>query len=49
MAVLQEAHLAADGGRYRHRYLDPTNGLKLGTLVVELGKSWKKLKRRATP
>ena len=34
--------------RVRCRYLHPTNGQKLVTPVVELGKSWKKL-RRATP
>ena len=27
--------------------LHPTIGLKLGTSVVELGKGWKKLRRRA--
>lgn len=27
----------------RGTYLHPNNGLKLGTLVVELGKWWKKL------
>ena len=31
------------------RYLYPTNGLKSGTPVVELGKDWKKLRRSATP
>jgi hypothetical protein len=30
------------------RYLHPTNGQKMVTPVVELGKSWKKLRRRAT-
>jgi len=33
----------------RHRYLNPMNGLKSGTLVVKLGKGWKKLRTRATP
>ena len=28
-------------------YLHPTNGQKLVTTVVELGKSWKKLRRNA--
>ena len=32
--------------RVRCRYLHPTNGQKLLTPVVELGKSWKKLRRR---
>ena len=32
----------------RCRYLHPTNGQKLETPVVELGKSWKKLKRKVT-
>ena len=26
-----------------------TNGLKSGTTVVDLGRGWKKLRRRATP
>jgi hypothetical protein len=30
------------------RYLHPTNGQKLLTPVVELGKSWKNLRRRVT-
>ena len=30
------------------KYLHPTNGLKLG-IPVELGKGWKKLRRRVTP
>jgi hypothetical protein len=34
--------------RIRCRYLHPTNEQKLLTLVVELRKSWKKLRRRAT-
>ena len=34
--------------RVRCRYLHPINGQKLLTLVVELGKRWKKLRRRAT-
>ena len=32
----------------RCRYLHPTNGQKLLTAVVELGKTWKKLRRRVT-
>jgi hypothetical protein len=32
--------------RVRCRYLHPTNGQKLVTPVVDLGKSWKKLKRK---
>ena len=47
MTALQEAQQAAE--RLRCRYLHLTNGQKLGTPVVELGKSWKKLRRRATP
>jgi hypothetical protein len=34
--------------RVRCRYLHPTNEQKLLTPVAELGKSWKKLRRRAT-
>jgi hypothetical protein len=32
----------------RVRYLHPNNGQKLLNPVVELGESWKKLRRRAT-
>ena len=32
-----------------HRYLHLTNGLKLGPPVLELGKGWKKLRRKETP
>ena len=39
MAALREAQQAAK--RVRCRY--PTNGKKPGTLMVELGKGWKKL------
>jgi hypothetical protein len=46
MTALQEAQQAAESIRYR--YLHPNSGQKLGTSVVELGKSWKKLRRRAT-
>jgi hypothetical protein len=35
--------------RVRCRYLHPTNGRKPETPVVELGKNWKKLRRRAAP
>jgi hypothetical protein len=42
----QKAQQAAE--RVRCRYLHPTNGQKLLTPVVELGKSWKKLRRRIT-
>ena len=35
--------------KVRCRYLHPIDGQKLGTHVVELEKSWKKLRRRATP
>jgi hypothetical protein len=34
--------------RVKCRYLHTTNGQKLLTPVLELGKSWKKLKRRVT-
>jgi hypothetical protein len=37
MAAFQEAHQAAE--RVRCRYLHPTNGQKLGTDVVGLGKA----------
>jgi len=46
MTALQKTQQAAE--RVRCRYLHPTNGQKLLTPVVELGKSWKKLKRRIT-
>ena len=42
MAVLQEAQQAAE----RIRYLHPNNGQKLGPPVGELGKNWKKLRRK---
>ena len=35
--------------RVRHKYLHPSNGWKPGTSVVELGKGWKKLRRRVIP
>jgi hypothetical protein len=34
--------------RVRCRYLHPTNAQKLLTPVAELGKSWKRLRRRET-
>jgi hypothetical protein len=46
MATLWKTQQAAE--RVRCRYLHPTNGQKLLTPVVELGKGWKKLRRRAT-
>jgi hypothetical protein len=46
MAVLLEAQQAA--GRDICRYIYPSNGQKLMTPVVELGESWKKLRRGAT-
>ena len=44
MATLQETQQAAK--RARCIYLYPTNGEKLESPVMELGKSWKKLRRR---
>ena len=41
MTALQKTQQVAE--RVRCRYLHPTNGPKLVTPVVELGKSWKKL------
>jgi hypothetical protein len=46
MNVLQKTQQAAE--RVRCRYLHPTNARKLLTPVVELGKSWKKMRRRVT-
>jgi hypothetical protein len=46
MTALQKTQQAAE--RVRCRYLHPINGQKLLTPVVELGKSWKKLRRRTT-
>jgi hypothetical protein len=46
MTALRKAHQAAE--RVRCRYLHPTNGQKQLTPVVELGESWKKLRRKAT-
>jgi hypothetical protein len=45
MTALQKTQQAVK--RVRCRYLYPSNGGKLLTPVVELRKSWKKLRRRA--
>jgi hypothetical protein len=47
VAVLCEAQQVSE--RVRCRFLYPTNGQELGTPVVEMGKGWKKLRRRTTP
>jgi hypothetical protein len=44
MTALWKTQQAAE--RIRCRYLHPTNEQKLLTPMVELGKSWKKLRRR---
>ena len=46
MTALGKTQQAAE--RVRCRYLHPTNGQKPGTPVFELGKSWKRLRRRVT-
>jgi hypothetical protein len=46
MTTLLKTQQAAK--RVRCRYLHPTNGQKLLTPVIELGKSWKTLRRRMT-
>jgi hypothetical protein len=46
MTALQKLQQAAE--RVRCRYLHPSNGQKLVTPIVELGKNWKKLRRRVT-
>jgi hypothetical protein len=46
MTALQKTQQAAE--RVRCRYLHPTNGEKLLAPEVELGKCWKKLRRRVT-
>jgi hypothetical protein len=46
MTLLQKTQQEAKN--VRCRYLYPINGQKLLTPVVELEKSWKKLRRRAT-
>jgi hypothetical protein len=45
-AALWKTQQAAE--RLRCRYLHPTNGQKLLRPVVELKKSWKKLRKRVT-
>jgi hypothetical protein len=47
MSALREAQKAVDLDRCR--YLDLTKGLRLGTSVIEVGKGWKKLRKRAIP
>jgi hypothetical protein len=46
MTALQKTQQTAE--KVRCRYLHPTNGWKLLTPLVELVKSWKKLRRRVT-
>jgi len=46
MTALPKTQQAAE--RVRCRYVHLTNGQKLLTPVVELGKSWRKLRRRVT-
>jgi hypothetical protein len=46
MIALRKTQQAAE--TVRCKYLHPTNGQKMLSPVVELGKSWKKLRRRAT-
>jgi hypothetical protein len=46
MTALQKTQQVTE--RVRCRYLHTTNGQKLVTPVVELGESWKKLRRRVT-
>ena len=46
MTALQKAQQAVE--RVRFKYLHPNNEQKLLNPVVELGKSWKKLRRRVT-
>ena len=46
MTALQKTQQAAE--RVRCRYAHPTNGQKELTPVIELEKSWKKLRRRVT-
>jgi hypothetical protein len=46
MTAFQKTQQAAE--RVRCRYLHPINGQKLLAHVVELGKGWKKLRRRVT-
>jgi hypothetical protein len=46
LTVLRKTQQTAD--RVRCRHLHPINGQELLTPVVELRKSWKKLRRRVT-
>jgi hypothetical protein len=46
MSALRKAQKAAESVRCIH--LHPTNGQKLVIFVAELGKGWKKLRRRST-
>jgi hypothetical protein len=46
MTAIRKTQEAAE--RVRGRYLHPINGQKLLTPVAELGKSWKKLRRKGT-
>jgi hypothetical protein len=46
MTALRKTQQAAQ--RLRGRYLHPINGQKLLTLVVALGESWKKLRKKET-
>jgi DNA-binding HxlR family transcriptional regulator len=46
MTALRKTQQAAE--RVRYRYLLTNNGQKLLSPVVELGQSWKKLRRRET-
>ena len=46
MTALWKIQQAAE--RVRCKYLHPTDGQKLLTIVVEIKKSWKKLRRKET-
>jgi hypothetical protein len=46
MTALWKIQKAAE--RVRCKYLHPTDGQKLLTIVVEIKKSWKKLRRKET-
>jgi hypothetical protein len=46
MTTLQKTQQIAE--RVRCRYFPPINGHKVLTSVVELGKNWKKLSKKAT-
>lgn len=43
IAVFHDAQQALDCEKCK--YLHPTNGLKLGTPVIELGNGWNKLRK----